>query len=160
MKGLAYYVQLGFWPVGKRDIQGLPGYENIPHVDFKKADPATPPQALQLLVKWEQLALTYASASRDGVADSKNIDGDIKVNAFSVGANYWFTKHIRVSANYVLNMFPDSAPSSATATGGPTWSSANRAQAPGNQIDKAVNDDARDHANNVHEFLMRFAVAL
>ena len=32
------------------------------------------------------------------------------MNAFSLGANYWFSKHIRFSANYVVNMFPKSEP--------------------------------------------------
>ena len=160
MSGYSYYVQLGFWPIGKRDVNGLPGYENQPHVDFKKPDPVTPPRALQLLAKWEQLALTYKSASRDGTPDLKNIDGDIKVNAFSLGANYWVTKHIRLTANYVLNMFPDSAPSSASAAGGPVWSATNRAQAPGNTLGKGVNDTARDNAQSVLELLFRFAFAL
>jgi phosphate-selective porin OprO and OprP len=160
MKGYSYYVMLGFWPLGNRDVNGLPGYENIAHVDFKKPDPATAKQALQLLVKWEQLALTYSSASRDGAVDAKNIDGDIKVNAFSLGANFWATKHIRLSANYVLNMFPDSAPTSATAAGGPVQSSNNRAIAPGNTLGAKVNDDARDNAHTLHEIIFRAAVAL
>jgi hypothetical protein len=161
MKGYSYYVMVGWWPVGGRDINGLPGYSTRPpHVDFNKPDKATPTTALQLLVKWEQLALNYDSAARDGVADTKGIDGDIKVNAFSLGANYWATKHIRLSLNYVLNMFPDSAPSSASAANGPTWSSTNRAQAPGNTLGKGVNDDARDSAHVLHEVIARFAVAL
>jgi Phosphate-selective porin O and P len=160
MSGYSYYVQLGFWPIGNRDINGKPGYENMPHVDFSKPDPVMPPRAVQLLVKWEQVALTYASASRAGIADAKNIDGDIKVNAFSIGANYWITKHIRLSANYVLNMFPDSAPTSVTNQGGPVQTSANRAIAPGNTLGKGVNDDARDNAHEVHELLVRAAIAL
>ena len=160
MSGYSYYAQLGFWPIGKRDINGAPGYENMPHVDFTKPDPVSPPRALQLLVKWEQLALKYASASRAGVADAKNIDGDIKVNAFSVGANYWVTKHIRLTANYVLNMFPDSAPTSVTSQGGPVQTATNRAIAPGNTLGKGINDDARDNAHAVHELLFRAAIAL
>jgi phosphate-selective porin len=160
MSGYSYYAQLGFWPIGKRDINGAPGYENMPHVDFTKPDPVSPPRALQLLVKWEQLALKYSSASRAGVADSKNIDGDIKVNAFSVGANYWLTKHIRLTANYVLNMFPDSAPTSVTSQNGPIQTGVNRAIAPGNTLAKGVNDDARDNAHAVHELLFRAAIAL
>ncbi len=160
MSGISYYLQLGFWPIGTRDINGAPGYENMPHVDFKKPVVTKPPRALQLLAKWEQLALTYSSASRAGIADAKNIDGDIKVNAFSLGANYWITKHIRLSANYVLNMFPDSAPTSVTAQGGPVQTGTNRAIAPGNTLSKGVNDTARDTAHEVHELLFRVAVAL
>ena len=162
MKGYSYYAQLGFWPIGKRDINGLPGYENPSHVDFSKPDSATPARALQLLVKWEQLRMTYSSASRIGVADTKNIDGDINVDALSLGANYWFTKHVRLSANYVVNMFPDSAPTKATAKdgSGPVQTSGQRALAPGNTLGTGVNDDARNSAHIQHELLFRVAVAL
>lgn len=159
ISGTSYYAQLGIWAMGKRDINGAPGYENPSHVDFKKPDPA-PSRALQLLVKWEQVRLTYASASRDGVVDAKNIDGDIKVDAFSLGANFWFTKHVRLSANYVLNMFPDSAPTKATTMGGPVQGSSQRAIAPGNTLAAGVNDDARDNAHVLHELLFRVAVAM
>lgn len=159
LHGYSYYIQAGVW-LGKRDITGLPGYENMPHVDFSKLDPDVPPHAVELLAKWEQLHLNYNSASRAGSADTSNIDGDIKVNAFSLGVNYWATKHIRLTANYVLNMFPDSEPTSASAMGGPTQSSTNRALSPGNTLGKGVNDDARDNGHLLHEFLLRAAVAL
>ena len=165
MHGVSYYVQAGIW-LGKRDVTGLPGYENMPHVDFSKPDPVDQPHAVQLLAKWEQVHLSYTGNSRAGLADTKNADGDIKANAFSLGVNYWVSRHIRLTANYVLNMFPDSAPSSATAMGGPVWSSTNRAQAPGNTIQPASkdavrsDDDARNNAHVLHEFLARIAVAL
>ncbi len=169
MHGVSYYAQLGFWPLGNRDINGMPGYENPPHLSFKKADPERPhsenaqnepKQALQLLVKWEQLLLTYQSASRAGAVDPKNIDGDITVNAFSVGANFWATKHIRLSANYVFDMFPDSAPVKATTAGAPVQTSTQRALAPGNTLGTGVDDTARNTANTLHEILFRIAVAL
>ncbi len=119
-----------------------------------------PKQALQVLVKWEQVALRYESASRGGTIDPKNIDGDIKANALSFGANYWASRHVRISLNYVLNMFPDSAPVKATSAGSPQQTSENRAQAPGNTLAPGQNDDARDHAHVLHEILMRFAIAL
>ena len=149
LHGLSYYVQAGIW-FGKRDISGLPGYENMTHVDFTRPD-APPAHAVQLLAKWEQVHLNYESASRAGTADAKNADGAIKVNAFSLGVNYWASKHIRLTANYVLDVFPDSA------AGG---SSANRALAPGNTLAKGLNDAARAGAHSLHEFLLRAAVAL
>ncbi len=159
LSGYSYYAQVGVW-LGKRDVNGLPGYENLPHVDFSKADPVDPPSSVQLLAKWEQVHLKYDSASVAGTKDTKNADGDIKVNALSLGVNYWATKHIRLTANYVLNMFPDSEPTSASQTGGPTQSSSNRAIAPGNTLAKGQNDDARDNAHVLHEFLLRAGVAL
>jgi hypothetical protein len=158
--GVAYYAMLGFWAFGKRDINGVPGYGNPPRLDWSKSDPVIPDQALQLLAKFEQVSLTYSSASRTGVVDAKNIDGDIKANAIELGANFWATKHVRLSLNYVYNWFPDSAPTSATAPGGPVQSSTNRALAPGNTLAKGIDDRARDNAQDLHEILARFAIAL
>lgn len=160
MSGLAYYVQFGIWLFGDRDVNGLPGYENPSHVDFSKADPESPPRALQLLAKWEQVKLSYESASRAGVVDPRNIDGDINVNALSFGANYWFTKHLRLSANYVFDMFPSSAPVRPTAPGGPSQTSDQRAIAPGNTLPVGVDNTARDTAHSLHEILFRAAIAL
>ncbi|HEY2736680.1 MAG TPA: hypothetical protein VGI70_21920, partial [Polyangiales bacterium] len=159
LRGYSYYVELGFWPLGNRDINGLPGVQNMPHVDFSKPDPVTPPRALQLLVKWEQVRLNYSGARRLGTADPQNIDGDIKVDALSFGANYWLTKHLRFTVNYVLNMFPDSAPVKASAAGEPAQTSANRAQAPANTLPAGTDDDARSHGHALHEILARAAVA-
>jgi hypothetical protein len=111
-----------------------------------------PKHALQLLAKWEQLHLDYESASRGGTADAKNIDGLIKVNTVSLGANYWATKHVRFTANYIANMFPGSAPTDAPQT------SDQRALAPGNTVPKGVNPSAHTDAHILHELLFRVAV--
>ena len=159
MSGYSYYVQLGFWPMGNRDINGAPGYENPSHVDLKKPDKKTPSQAVQILVKWEQFAAKYESNSRSGDVDAKGIDGKIKVNALSLGVNYWASKHVRLTANYIMNMFPDSAPTKPTAAGGPAWSADQRALAPGNALPVGINDSARDSAHVLHELTFRAAVA-
>jgi phosphate-selective porin len=160
MKGYSYYVEVGVWAYGQRDVNGMPGYENPPHLDFSKPDPEDPPHAFQILAKWEQVKLSYASAGRLGAVDPKNMDGDIKVNAFSLGANYWWTKHIRLTTNYVINMFPGSEPGKATVAGGPQETATERAQAPGNTLATGVNDKARSGAHILHELLFRVAVAL
>jgi len=147
--GYGYYAQLGFWAMGSRDINGLPGYEPLPHLDlYKPAKEAT--TALQLLVKWEQIAATYDSAARSGTVAKTNIDGDIKANVVSFGANYWATKHVRFSANYVMNMFPGSSA---------TPEASQRAQAPGNTLPKGINEDARANAHDLHELLFRAGFA-
>jgi phosphate-selective porin len=152
LRGISYYAQLGYW-IGKRDLSGLPGYENLSKLDWSKSDAHAPEQALQLLAKWEQVSLSYDSASRAGVADAKNIDGDIKVNAFSLGANYWATKHMRLSLNYVTDYFPSSA-------AGKEQTSANRAVAPGNTLPLGAEHGAREGAHNLNEIIARFAIAL
>jgi phosphate-selective porin len=149
IKGYGYYVQLGFWPLGNRDINGQPGVSTPAHIDFRKKDPETPARSLQLLLKWEQINATYSSASRTNTANPAT-DGDIKVNAFSFGANYWATKHVRLTLNYVFNMYPDSVP------GG---NAAQRAIAPGNTLAAGINDDARVNAHVSHELAARLGVA-
>ena len=161
MVGWSYYIEAGVWAFGKRDIRGLPGVEGNPHVDFTKPDPIEPPVALEFLAKWEQLKLTYKSASRGGTVDAKNIDGDIKANAFTLGANFWATKHLRFTANYVLNWFPDSAPvKPSTATDMAIQGPNQRALAPAQTLAPGVNDNARDNGHLLHELLFRAAVAL
>ncbi len=160
MKGFSYYAMLGFWIFGPRDINGVPGYANPPRLDWTRSDPRTPRQSLQVIAKWEQVALRYESASRGGAADPNDIDGKIRVNAFSVGLNYWATKHVRLSLNYVYDQFPNSAPVKASGAGGPTQTSSNRAAAPGNTIAPGLDDRGRDHAHDLHELLARIAIAL
>jgi phosphate-selective porin len=153
LTGYGYYGQLGWWPLGNRDIAGIPGGYAPTHVDFNKPTPSTPPQALQFVVKWEQLHAKYDGASREGEPDPKSpLDGDTKVNAISVGANYWATKHVRLTANYVYNMFPSSAPAG-------SQTSDQRAQAPANKLSAGINDSARTDAHALHELLFRAAVA-
>ena len=160
MSGVSYYASLAFWVYGQRDVNGVPGYGNPPRLDWTKADPLEPLQAIQLLAKWEQISLKYDSSSRSGTPDPSNIDGKIKVDALSLGTNYWATKHVRLSLNYIWNRFPGSAPVKATVMGGPQQTPSNRALAPGNTIGTGVDDRARDEAHDVHELLARIAVAL
>jgi phosphate-selective porin len=160
IEGISYYAMLGFWVLGTRDVNGVPGYGNPPRLDWTKSDPETPAQALQLLAKWEQVALKYDSASRGGLLDPGNIDGKIRVNALSFGVNYWATKHVRVSLNYVYDQFPGSAPVKPSAPGGPQQTPTNRAAAPGNTIAPGLDDRGRDNAHDLHELLARLAIAL
>jgi phosphate-selective porin len=159
LKGYAYYVSLSYWLWGKPFLTGNPGDQKPPTLDLTKPDPDTPPQAVELAVRWEQLSANYESAARSGAPDSRNVDGHIKANFLSAGVNYWASQHLRLTLNYALNMFPDSGPKSASSSGGSTWSEDNRAQAPGNQLAKAINDDARDDAHVLHEVMARVAVA-
>ena len=174
MSGWSYYIQAGVWPFGvpSRDIQGRPGYEMPAHLNFAKPDAPEPLHALQLLAKWEQVMLTYNSTANSpaGTArDSKDVSGAINVNAFELGANYWFTKHVRLTANYIYNMFPNSLPSTpspATSPASSSWAgytvasnNQQRAQAPGNTITKGFDDNSRNSADSLHELLFRVAVA-
>jgi phosphate-selective porin len=160
MRGYSYYVQLSAWLFGPRDVIGNRLTNPPPHVDFAAPAKTGTPQALQAIVRWEQLHLSYDSASRHGVADAKNIDGDIKVNVLSAIATWWATRHVRLSAQYGLNMFPGSEPVKASAAGGPTQTSSQRAAAPAQNLSAGNNDSARDGGHLLHEVLFRAAIAL
>ncbi len=157
MKGFSYYVQVAVWAMGDRQYVRRPGYYDPPHVDFTKALPPSK-SSLELLAKFEQLHLTYSSASRGGIADSKSPDGDINVDVVSFGVNYWATRRVRVSLNYDLNVFPGSEPTSATTTGSPTQTSAQRAVAPAQLLSTGVDDTARDGGHVLHELTARVGV--
>ena len=150
LKGWAYYVQLGYWIWGKPFLTGTPGEARRPQMDLNRPDPGVAPQGVELAVRWEQLRVAYDGASRDGAVDKKNIDGDIRVNAITVGGNYWATRHLRVSLDYVYYAFPSS-----TAGVNGTGESGQRALAPGNQLSKTVNADARQNAHAMHELSAR-----
>ena len=160
IRGYSYYVQLSAWLFGPRDVIGNRLTNPPPHVDFDAPATINTAQALQAIVRWEQLHLSYDSASRHGVADAKNIDGDIKVNVLSAIATWWATRHVRLSAQYGLNMFPGSEPVKASSAGGPTQSSSQRALAPPQNLAAGINDGARDGGHLLHEILFRAAIAL
>ena len=128
-----------------------------PHVDFSK-EKKLPEHSVQLVAKLEQLRLDYRGADRQGTPDAKNTDGEINVDAIGLGVNYFFTRHVRTTLNYVYYSFPESAPTTASAAGGPTQTSAQRAVAPGQGLDKGADDSARDGAHALHELSARIAI--
>jgi len=154
-----YYAQIGVWPFGNAYVNGIPGDQGVTSLDFSKPDKA-PASALQLLLRWEQLSSNYESNARGG-DDISAIEGKIKLNTLSFGATYWLGKTLRVSANYGINWFPESAPSSATPgiDNARVWSPEQRAQAPGNTLSPGVDDSARNNAHVLHELLARVQVA-
>jgi hypothetical protein len=157
MTGIGHYVQLGYWLMGSRDVLPKPGYMGPPHLDFSR-ERVTPDHSLQVVAKVEQLRLEYRGSERRGAPDARNVDGDIRVDAISFGVSYFFTRHVRTTLNYVYYSFPDSAPVTPSQAGGPTQTSAQRAVAPGQGLDKGSDDTARDGAHALHELSARIAV--
>ena len=149
MKGHGYHITWSYWFAGKPFASGVPGNRRPKRVNLQKPEESSSDHSLELLVRWEQLFANYESAARAGTPDSKTRDGDIRVNVASLGLNYWAMKHLRLSVNYGLNMFPRA--SAATST-------EQRAQAPGNQIAAGLDDDARNSAWLLHEFSTRVGV--
>ena len=157
LAGYSYYVEAGVWLVGNQEIIGYPSYARPIHVDLSKPD-ERPREGVQVVGRFEQLHMTYDGASRGGKDDSKTPNGVIDVTSFTVGANYWATRHLRVSLNYGAYFFPGSEPTTASETGGPVQTAAQRAIAPGQYLGKGVDNVARDSGHSVNEISARFGV--
>ena len=130
---------------------GLPGYENLPHVDCQQAGPSRPPHALQLLVKWEQLHLNYSAraAGRRGHEERRRRHQGQRVLARRELLGDASTSGPRSTTCSTCSR--TRRRSSGRTADSPAQTRRNRALAPGNTLGKGVNDDARDNAHDVHE---------
>ncbi len=155
--GYGWYAQVGYWIAGDRDLIGPPSYGRPIHVDLAKPQKA-PRHGLEVLAKFEQLHVTYAGNARGGRLDPLTPDGDIDVDTFEIGANYWATKHLRVGVNYSYYLFPNSEPVVPSTPAGPAQGAGQRAVAPAQLLNAGSDDGARDHAHDLHEIQVRVGV--
>jgi phosphate-selective porin len=150
LEGWGGYAQLSYWPIGSPRVNGHPAGRYF-GVRPPKDRGNELPYGLQLGVRGEVMRLSY-----DGNAGSKDIpDGeisakttDIQVNALQGIVNYWATKHIRLSAEYSLYMFPGNPPSAPADV-------SNQAAAPG-----AKASPAQPSADHLHEISFRVGLAM
>ncbi len=105
LEGWGLYAQVGYWIVGDHDILGHPSYGRPIHVDLTQPQ-RTPQHGLQVVARLDQLSLKYEGASRGGTPNAKTPDGDVDVTSFTLGVNYWATRHLRVSVNYGYYALP------------------------------------------------------
>jgi phosphate-selective porin len=121
-KGAAGYVQVGYTILGKPHLVGAPGGGVRPRtLDFTKQEPLLPAQSLEVLLRVEALGAKYQGASRGGQpAAGGGADGKLNVGSLGLGLNYWATRHVRMSANWLMYSMPKSDTSD------------NRAVSPGN----------------------------
>ncbi len=171
MHGLGYHVTASAWVFGPRDAGGAQGVWAPQHADFKKPN-AVPTSSVQIVARWEQVRLTYDgydkgnATTATGAAAFTGVgpyDGKIKVDALSLGVNYFFTKNIRLTAQGTRYNFPDSAPTSASFPGGPVCSAAscaNRAAAPAQSLPApkagtTTSPGDRDNGHSLYEVLFR-----
>jgi hypothetical protein len=140
LSGLAAYGQLGVWVVGSRAV----------------LDPAAPAsRALELVARAELLRARYAGGRRSAMPDAPGADGAIRVNAWVLGAKYWWNSYVRGSVNYCIYQFPESGPVIADPeSAAPGQTSRQRAVSPGNTLGLDAGEAARtSHA--LHELLVR-----
>ncbi len=157
--GDSWYLQLGLWIYGRRDPFTEPGAETTPHLDPRNVS-YMPGSAVDLLLKFERLGMTYASATRGGKVDLANVDGEIRDDVFSIGLNYWYARVARLTVDYVVNRFPQSAPFPPSVGGAPVQSPAERAIAPAQALRPGHDDLARRTGHSDCELIFRVAAAL
>ncbi len=157
LKGYGLYVQAGYWLVGSRSIIGLPSYGRPLHADLTTPD-APAEHGLEAIARFERLLLSYEGASRGGISDALTPNGNIEVDAVTLGINYWATRHLRVGLNYGFYSFPGSEPTTASTPGAPVQTSAQRATAPAQALVKGTDDDARENSHVLHEIQARVGV--
>lgn len=153
IKGLGWYASISAWPFGDAYINGDPGVMRPLKVDVtKEAD--KPKKGLQLLAIVAGVNASYSGAARGGDADAKTpgtttTPGKIRTFEYGLGANYWYSKHLRVSLNYVIYHTPGSG------------SAENLGVVPGNLIIPVTDADAetKKSAHVLHELSTRVAVA-
>lgn len=102
LSGVGGYAQLSVWPYGAVRVNGHPAGRYIGIRPPKDRGPEFP-YGLQLVLRGELMRLTYDSNAR--TRDVPGASTDIDVTAVQLGANYWATKHVRVTGEYALYAF-------------------------------------------------------
>ena len=111
LRGLGYYLQLGYWLWGTPGVNGRPGYQNPPSLRLEQREPLQPPQGLQLIARFDAVDFRYEGGSRTPFPPGmprpdESVDGRYTVYALEFGANFWASKHVRLSLNYMHYLFP------------------------------------------------------
>ena len=71
---------------------------------YGELKPGRTDPALQLVLGYDHVGSTYAAD--DGATNTVDrFEGDYGIDTFAVGVNYWYTKHVRVTGNFLFNVF-------------------------------------------------------
>ena len=106
LDGTAYYLELYGWILGDMSMIETPGLEPAPRYT-RFNDTKKPRWGLMVAAKYEHVGFDVSglngTTNAMGAAVADPASGHYSVHAFELGLNAWGTKHVRLSANYVLN---------------------------------------------------------
>lgn len=106
LEGTALYAEVWGWVIGDHSVMGMGGLSTATRVKPFKVSPE-PKWGLQLLAKYENVNLRLSGLPQGvdamGMAKDDPAVGNYLVHTFEFGVNAWFTKHIRLTGNYVMN---------------------------------------------------------
>ncbi len=108
LSGSGYYLRASYFVWGDRLINGLAGTQTPPRL-FGNLKAGKTEDALQIVGEFDHLGFTYsASDGADATADA--FVGDYGVDIVAGGVNYWYTKHVRLTANILYYTFTGPGP--------------------------------------------------
>lgn len=109
MSGVGWYVQASVWPLGDRFVNGDPGFFR-PHTVNLVAERTQPERGLEIAAVVGGIHAEYNGASRGGDVDPSGAAAGSKIDVLEYGLamSYWYTRHVRVSVNYVAYHTPGS----------------------------------------------------
>ena len=108
LTGDACYARVSWFAFGDPLINGLGGSQLPPHL-FGALAPGKKGDALQLIAQYDRVGSTYAADDGAGTAGDPLV-GDYNLDTFTLGANYWYTKHVRLTGNLIFNTFGGQSP--------------------------------------------------
>jgi hypothetical protein len=163
LQGDGLYVELWAWVWGNYEMLEPPGIE--PHPRLKPWGAAPAPQwGVMAAAKIEHVGFDVTGLPTTGQCDNSSrtgcdpAQGHYAIDAFEVGVNAWLTRHVRLTANYVLNYL------------GGFGTSDNKDPKTGVASDPSLTNSKSNDAKNAwknwyygkaeHELLFRVAIAL
>lgn len=106
ISGNAFYARASYFFWGDPLINGLAGQQVPPRL-FGELKPGKTQDALQLVAQWDHIGFDYTAdndpSNKDALAGRYNVD------IYGVGLNYWYTKHIRLTTDFLYDNFSGSA---------------------------------------------------
>lgn len=112
--GVGWYGQVSVWAAGDTYVNGEPGLTRPRKVDLQKPEEPLK-MGLEVLGIVAGINAGYEGASRGGVADARTpgasakVASKITVYQVGLGLNYWATRYVRASLNYLVYYTPGSA---------------------------------------------------
>ncbi len=103
--GNGFYLRLSYFVWGDPLINGLAGSSGVPHL-FGELKPGKTATALQLVAEYDSTSFTYTPGD-DSTSDP--FAGGYGFRTLGIGANYWATKHVRLTGNFLYNMISGAA---------------------------------------------------
>lgn len=109
LAGSAFYVRASVFVWGDPLINGLGGMQNPPHLVGVLKGPSLS-TALQLVAEYDHTRFGVSPNGTPGANDAlSKFVGGYSIDTLAFGVNFWGTKHVRFTGNFLYNFFGDSA---------------------------------------------------